>query len=130
MQCIPHQENQLLQAQVVEPEPPATLYGTLKQFTSPRLVGSKAVVYTELSDRQIRLVDGGPKAKAAASKTLSEGSLRRAAHKPEEYTEEHEKALGGCKGEWVLNDDGYTSGGERVYDTISGKTCHQCRWAH
>lgn len=46
---------------------------------------------------------------------------------PEIYTEEHEKLLGSCQTEWVLFQDGYGPGGNRIYDPVRGKTCHQCR---
>ncbi|KAK9284201.1 hypothetical protein L1049_023370 [Liquidambar formosana] len=51
---------------------------------------------------------------------LEEGS------KPEVYTEEHEKLLGDCKMSWTLFEDGYGKDG-RIYDSVEGKTCHQCR---
>ncbi|GLU19964.1 hypothetical protein SLE2022_361840 [Rubroshorea leprosula] len=40
----------------------------------------------------------------------------------EVYTEEHEKLLGNAKRSWTLFEDG-----NRTYDPIKGKTCHQCR---
>ncbi|GLJ29380.1 hypothetical protein SUGI_0579310 [Cryptomeria japonica] len=43
------------------------------------------------------------------------------------YTEEHEKLLGSCESEWVLFQDGYGPDGNRIYDSVKGKTCHQCR---
>lgn len=46
---------------------------------------------------------------------------------PEIYTEEHEKLLGSCEAEWVLFQDGYGPDGNRIYDSVRGKTCHQCR---
>lgn len=46
---------------------------------------------------------------------------------PEIYTEEHEKLLGSCEAEWVLFQDGYGPNGNRIYDSVRGKTCHQCR---
>ncbi|XP_042493993.1 cell division cycle-associated protein 7-like isoform X2 [Macadamia integrifolia] len=47
--------------------------------------------------------------------------------KPEIYTEEHEKLLGTCETPWTLFVDGYGKDGKRIYDSIKGKSCHQCR---
>ncbi|XP_028763982.1 cell division cycle-associated protein 7 [Neltuma alba] len=47
--------------------------------------------------------------------------------KPEIYTEEHEKLLGNTEKPWTLFVDGYGKDGKRIYDSINGKTCHQCR---
>ncbi|KAG6666366.1 uncharacterized protein LOC122306418 [Carya illinoinensis] len=52
---------------------------------------------------------------------LEEGS------KPELYTEEHEKLLGNTERSWTLFVDGVGKDGKRIYDPVSGKTCHQCR---
>ncbi|KAI5080823.1 hypothetical protein GOP47_0004006 [Adiantum capillus-veneris] len=46
---------------------------------------------------------------------------------PEVYTEEHEKLLGSCSQEWELFKDGCAADGTRIYDSVRGKTCHQCR---
>ncbi|KAL0379290.1 UNVERIFIED_CONTAM: Cell division cycle-associated 7-like protein [Sesamum radiatum] len=48
--------------------------------------------------------------------------------KPEIYTEEHEKLLGDSKAVWTLWVDGYDEDGQRIYDPVEGKTCHQCRY--
>ncbi|KAK6150662.1 hypothetical protein DH2020_015594 [Rehmannia glutinosa] len=48
--------------------------------------------------------------------------------KPEIYTEAHEKLLGDSKAVWELLVDGYDEDGQRIYDPIEGKTCHQCRY--
>ncbi|XWS41972.1 hypothetical protein CRYUN_Cryun17cG0128200 [Craigia yunnanensis] len=45
----------------------------------------------------------------------------------EVYTEEHEKLLGNTEKSWTLFVDGYGSDGRRIYDSVKGKTCHQCR---
>ncbi|KAK4417457.1 Cell division cycle-associated 7-like protein [Sesamum alatum] len=47
--------------------------------------------------------------------------------KPEIYTEEHEKLLGDSKAVWTLWVDGYDEDGQRIYDPVEGKSCHQCR---
>ncbi|KAK7319818.1 hypothetical protein RJT34_04546 [Clitoria ternatea] len=46
---------------------------------------------------------------------------------PEVYTEEQEKLLGDCETTWELNVDGYDEDGDRIYDSIKGEICHQCR---
>ncbi|XP_022773969.1 uncharacterized protein LOC111316220 [Durio zibethinus] len=45
----------------------------------------------------------------------------------EVYTEEHAKLLGNTERSWTLFVDGYGSAGRRIYDSVKGKTCHQCR---
>ncbi|KAL0448279.1 UNVERIFIED_CONTAM: Cell division cycle-associated 7-like protein [Sesamum latifolium] len=47
--------------------------------------------------------------------------------KPEIYTDEHQKLLGDSKAVWTLWVDGYDEDGQRIYDPVEGKTCHQCR---
>lgn len=46
---------------------------------------------------------------------------------PEVYTEVHEQLLGDCKTNWTLYVDGYGQDGQRMYDPVEGKSCHQCR---
>lgn len=48
--------------------------------------------------------------------------------KPEVYTEEHEKLLGNTEKSWTLFVDGVGKDGKRIYDSVQGKTCHQCRF--
>ncbi|KAL5099338.1 hypothetical protein RYX36_003665 [Vicia faba] len=47
--------------------------------------------------------------------------------RPEVYTEEHEKLLGNTERTWELFVDGVGKDGKRIYDSVQGKTCHQCR---
>lgn len=47
--------------------------------------------------------------------------------KPELYTEEHDKLLGSTEMSWTLFVDGCGRDGKRIYDSVNGKTCHQCR---
>lgn len=47
---------------------------------------------------------------------------------PEVYTDEHEKMLGDSTDAWILYVDGFDEDGQRLYDPILGKTCHQCRY--
>ncbi|KAL2474314.1 Zinc-finger domain of monoamine-oxidase A repressor R1 [Abeliophyllum distichum] len=44
----------------------------------------------------------------------------------ETYTEDDANQLGDCKIPWILFRDGYENG-QRLYDKVNGKTCHQCR---
>ncbi|XP_073293403.1 uncharacterized protein [Primulina huaijiensis] len=46
---------------------------------------------------------------------------------PEVYTEEDEKLLGDSVAKWTLYVDGYDEDGQRIYDHVEGKSCHQCR---
>ncbi|GER49049.1 zinc-finger domain of monoamine-oxidase Arepressor R1 [Striga asiatica] len=46
---------------------------------------------------------------------------------PEIYTEEHKKLLGDSEHVWELYVDGYDEDGQRIYDPVNGKSCHQCR---
>lgn len=47
--------------------------------------------------------------------------------KEEVYTDEHEKLLGTYETNWTLFVDGFGTDGKRIYDSVKGKTCHQCR---
>lgn len=47
--------------------------------------------------------------------------------RPEIYTDEHEKLLGNTERAWELFVDGYDKDGKRIYDPVTGKSCHQCR---
>ncbi|AES94795.2 putative Zinc-finger domain of monoamine-oxidase A repressor R1 [Medicago truncatula] len=46
---------------------------------------------------------------------------------PEIYTKEHEKLLGNTEKTWELFVDGVGKDGKRIYDSVQGKSCHQCR---
>ncbi|CAA0833978.1 Zinc-finger domain of monoamine-oxidase A repressor R1 [Striga hermonthica] len=46
---------------------------------------------------------------------------------PEIYMEEHKKLLGDSENVWELYVDGYDEDGQRIYDPVNGKSCHQCR---
>lgn len=80
-----------------------------------RLVNLTPVTYTEVC-----VVKKGKSLKGEDI-VLEEGS------KPELYTEEHEKLLGDTEKSWTLFVDGCGKDGKRIYDPVSGKTCHQCR---
>lgn len=49
---------------------------------------------------------------------------------PEIYAEEHEKLLGDSQAVWDLYSDGYDEDGQRIYDPVEGKSCHQCRYPY
>ncbi|XP_047311786.1 cell division cycle-associated protein 7-like [Impatiens glandulifera] len=53
--------------------------------------------------------------------------MRREGVRPEIYTEEHEKLLGNTEKVWTLFVDGVGHDGKKMYDSVKGKTCHQCR---
>lgn len=57
----------------------------------------------------------------------NEDLLGEVGSKLEVYTEEHVKLLGNTERSWTFFVDGYDSNGSRIYDSIKGKTCHQCR---
>ncbi|KAL3616468.1 hypothetical protein CASFOL_039858 [Castilleja foliolosa] len=60
--------------------------------------------------------------------SLNDDDFRReVGSKPEVYTDEHEKLLGSTEKSWTLFVDGYGKDGKRIYDSVQGKTCHQCR---
>lgn len=69
---------------------------------------SEAPLKREVGEKKTRVV-------------IEEGS------KPEVYTEEHEKLLGNTERTWELFVDGVGKDGKRIYDSVQGKTCHQCR---
>lgn len=60
-------------------------------------------------------------------KGVEESIMLEEGGKPEIYTEEHEKLLGHTERCWTLFEDGYGKDGKRIYDSVRGKTCHQCR---
>ncbi|BDA49120.1 probable cell division cycle-associated 7-like protein at N-terminal half [Coccomyxa sp. Obi] len=85
---------------------------------SSRLEGRPALNYNE---NALDLVDR-PERKQRS--TLLD---RHVISQEEIYTEEHVKLLGEYKEPWELFKDGYDAQGNRIYDKISGMTCHQCR---
>ncbi len=40
---------------------------------------------------------------------------------------DHVRALGSFKLPWVVFQDGFNEKGDKIYDKVNGKTCHQCR---
>lgn len=60
-------------------------------------------------------------------KGVEESIMLEEGGKPEIYTQEHEKLLGHTERSWTLFEDGYGKDGKRIYDSVRGKTCHQCR---
>lgn len=94
---------------------------------------SKPVLNPTPSRRSSRLQNATPVSYVEIPPTFKENSDSRSirplqqGNKPEIYTEEHEKLLGSCETEWVLFQDGYGPDGNKIYDSVRGKTCHQCR---
>ncbi|CAN6449374.1 unnamed protein product [Victoria cruziana] len=86
--------------------------GSLPSRRSSRLRKISPVNYSEQPNEK----------KSMGEKVLTDEGLV-----PEVYTEEHEKLLGSCQNAWVLFQDGYGRDGKRIYDSLNGKTCHQCR---
>ncbi|XP_006294044.2 uncharacterized protein LOC17890325 [Capsella rubella] len=82
---------------------------------SSRLENTTPVNYTD------GIYEKDKKASKLGSVVIGEGA------KPEIYTEEHEKLLGNTERTWTCFVDGYDKDGKRVYDPVTGKTCHQCR---
>ncbi|KAK9678589.1 hypothetical protein RND81_11G221700 [Saponaria officinalis] len=79
---------------------------------SSRLQNAPPVTYVEVKE---------DKSRRRQDIVLEEGA------KPEFYTEEHEKLLGNTEMPWTFFVDGYAADGTRIYDSVQGKTCHQCR---
>eukprot|EP00884_Botryococcus_braunii_P007179 jgi/Botrbrau1/16462/Bobra.0142s0057.1 len=86
---------------------------------SSRLQGTAPKNYNE---SVLDLVDSSPRAKGSKSRLPD----RHVASTEERYTQEHVALLGNYEQPWELFVDGYENG-VRVYDKVSGKTCHQCR---
>ncbi|XP_043709586.1 cell division cycle-associated protein 7-like isoform X2 [Telopea speciosissima] len=96
---------------------PSPLLSSAPSRRSSRLQNASPVNYSELpvpkKNKSGSLDDKEP--------FMGEGE------KPEIYTEEDEKLLGTCETPWTLFVDGYGKDGKRIYDSVNGKTCHQCR---
>ncbi|CAA7035822.1 unnamed protein product [Microthlaspi erraticum] len=82
---------------------------------SSRLKNATPVTYFEGAEKK--------KGKAPKEEILWLGEGER----PEIYTDEHEKLLGNTDRVWELFVDGYDKDGKRIYDPVTGKSCHQCR---
>ncbi|KAL2348436.1 hypothetical protein Fmac_002436 [Flemingia macrophylla] len=80
---------------------------------SSRLQNVTPVSYSEAPIKKAEFVENG-------RVVIEEGS------KPEVYTVEHEKLLGNTEKPWTLFVDGVGKDGKRIYDSVHGKTCHQC----
>ncbi|XP_061341327.1 uncharacterized protein LOC133287682 [Gastrolobium bilobum] len=81
---------------------------------SSRLQNVSPVSYSEVPHKKAECLEN-------AKVVIKAGS------KPEVYTEEHEKLLGNTEKSWTLFVDGYGKDGKRIYDSVLGKSCHQCR---
>ncbi|KAI4330316.1 hypothetical protein MLD38_028614 [Melastoma candidum] len=92
---------------------------------SSRLQNATPVTYSDilLSERVIK----GTKCKRVTSAAVAKTMVLDRGPKPEVYTEEHAKLLGSTERSWEFFVDGYGEDGRRIYDSLKGKTCHQCR---
>ena len=86
-------------------------------LTTIRLIFLYLVCGIRLQNSTLRKKDKG----------VEESSMLEEGRKPEIYTQEHEKLLGHTERSWTLFEDGYGKDGKRIYDSVRGKTCHQCR---
>ncbi|MED6167391.1 hypothetical protein PIB30_002362 [Stylosanthes scabra] len=98
------------------PKTPPTLPRSGPVRRSSRLQNVTPVSYSEMPVKKSEFKDHG-KVKVV----IEEGA------KPEVYTEEHQKLLGNTDKSWTLFVDGVGKDGKRIYDSVQGKTCHQCR---
>ncbi|KAK9823588.1 hypothetical protein WJX72_004050 [[Myrmecia] bisecta] len=96
-------------------KPPIRLQDVPKR-RSARNVGAPAPVY---NDNVLDAIDL-PRKRRALPDFL-------AVSHEEKYTQEHVDALGSHEEPWTLFVDGYDASGNRIYDKVNGKTCHQCR---
>ncbi|RAL40171.1 hypothetical protein DM860_008311 [Cuscuta australis] len=94
--------------------PSSPLPSPLPARRSSRLQNATPVSYSEI-----------PLGKRGKSLDIEDDLL--AGSKAEVYTEEHEKLLGSTEMSWTLFVDGCGKDGKRIYDPVTGKTCHQCR---
>ncbi|KAK7252858.1 hypothetical protein RIF29_37102 [Crotalaria pallida] len=98
------------------PNTPPSVPPTAPPRRSSRLQNASPVTYCELPQKKDEA-----EYKKNRRIVLEEGA------KPEVYTEEHEKLLGNTEKSWTLFVDGCGKDGKRIYDSVLGKTCHQCR---
>eukprot|EP00897_Mesotaenium_endlicherianum_P008432 jgi/Mesen1/7617/ME000004S07887 len=90
---------------------------------STRLEGVEPRQYKEGSRRQ----EERAHAEVSRRRTRAGPLVYPTGPREETYTEEHVQQLGDCREPWVLFVDGLGSDGKRLYDSVNGKTCHQCR---
>uniref|UniRef100_A0A1D1ZUA6 Zinc-finger domain-containing protein n=1 Tax=Auxenochlorella protothecoides TaxID=3075 RepID=A0A1D1ZUA6_AUXPR len=86
---------------------------------SARVAGNPAVVYNESDLARAGL--------AEEERTKHDRRLLKENIREEVYGVQHLSALGSHTKEWTLFEDGYDKSGNRIYDKVSGQTCHQCR---
>ncbi|RDY10993.1 Cell division cycle-associated 7-like protein, partial [Mucuna pruriens] len=97
-----------------KPKTPPSLNPSVPVRRSSRLQNVTPVSYSEVPLKKAEFVENGRVVIEAGSK-------------PEIYTEEHAKLLGSTQKPWTLFVDGCGKDGKRIYDSVRGKTCHQCR---
>ncbi|KAK7307593.1 hypothetical protein VNO77_40795 [Canavalia gladiata] len=97
-----------------KPQTPPSINPSAPVRRSSRLQNVTPVSYSELPPKKAELAEN--------RKIVIEAGA-----KPEVYTQEHENLLGNTNKTWTLFVDGCGKDGKRIYDSVQGKTCHQCR---
>ncbi|WVZ10870.1 hypothetical protein V8G54_015400 [Vigna mungo] len=97
----------------IKPKTPPTLKPSAPTRRSSRLQNVTPVSYAEVPAKKSEFAERG-------RVVIEEGA------KPEVYTDEHLKLLGNTQKPWTLFVDGCGKDGKRIYDSVRGKTCHQC----
>ncbi|KAL9327698.1 hypothetical protein ACSQ67_002701 [Phaseolus vulgaris] len=97
-----------------KPKTPPSLKPSAPIRRSSRLQNVTPVSYTEVPVKKAEFAE-------RRRIVIEEGA------KPEVYTDEHLKLLGNTQKPWTLFVDGCGKDGKRIYDSVRGKTCHQCR---
>ncbi|QCD91286.1 cell division cycle-associated 7-like protein [Vigna unguiculata] len=98
----------------IKSKTPPTIKLSAPTRRSSRLQNLTPVSYAEVPVKKAEFAERG-------RVVIEEGA------KPEVYTDEHLKLLGNTEKPWTLFVDGYGKDGKRIYDSVRGKTCHQCR---
>ncbi|XP_022631528.1 cell division cycle-associated 7-like protein isoform X1 [Vigna radiata var. radiata] len=98
----------------IKPKTPPTLKPSAPTRRSSRLQNVTPVSYAEVPAKKSEFAERG-------RVVIEQGA------KPEVYTDEHLKLLGNTQKPWTLFVDGCGKDGKRIYDSVRGKTCHQCR---
>ncbi|XP_017426092.2 uncharacterized protein LOC108334691 isoform X2 [Vigna angularis] len=110
----PHRTTSRSYSSIKPKTPPSTLKPSAPTRRSSRLQNVTPVSYAEVPVKKSEFAERG-------RVVIEEGA------KPEVYTDEHLKLLGNTQKPWTLFVDGCGKDGKRIYDSVRGKTCHQCR---
>ncbi|KAG2376027.1 uncharacterized protein HKW66_Vig0158190 [Vigna angularis] len=111
----PHRTTSRSYSSIKPKTPPSTLKPSAPTRRSSRLQNVTPVSYAEVPVKKSEFAERG-------RVVIEEGA------KPEVYTDEHLKLLGNTQKPWTLFVDGCGKDGKRIYDSVRGKTCHQCRY--